>query len=178
MNEIEAKVWLDKQNISSKNILTKLKNDFEFLDKQKKHDWYFFQKNDKNKKLIFRLRKSNNHLSICYKTHSMTNGCEHNKEIEFNVENLKAVLNFFDSIGYKIGFEKQKETQAFKYKDYIIEYNYIKNLGYFLEIEKMIENKQKINIKKERNELEAVFKLFGFLQKNFEKKKYVELLKN
>ncbi len=173
MLEIEAKVWLDKKGVSYEDILKILKENYEFVTKKEKSDWYFKKHNQE--KSEFRVRESNRKYIVTYKNHKMDNGIESNEEIEFKVDSKKSFFSFMRNLGYEIFAEKRKKTYEFKKGDYVFELNNVDKLGWFLEIEKICK-KEICDLKNEKKLLEEAFSNFGFTCDDFERKRYLEIL--
>lgn len=171
MHEIEAKIHLTKKEFDC------LKED---LNGRKKVIYKgFFKKEDVYYQIpipnvTIRIRKLNkkSHLNIKYK--SIQKGIEMNKEWEWELKRPLFFKNLLKKTGLQIYATKKKQTDLFTWKKMNIELNWVKHLGYFLEIEALVKDQKKIH--STTKELKKMFELLGFKKRKFEKKPYLELL--
>ena len=171
MHEIEAKIHLTKkefeqlkQRLSQKIQMTQ-KGEF------KKKDTYF---HSPVPHLTIRIRKVNkkNYFNIKYR--SSKEGIEINKEWEWELKRSLFFKNLLKKAGLNPYAVKFKKTHLFAWKKINIELNWVKHLGYFLEVEKLVKTEK--STPKAIQELKDVFKDLGFDDRPFEKKPYLELL--
>lgn len=136
--EIEIKVKIEKV----KPLLKFLNNKAKLIAETHQIDQYFtpvhrnfIQTRPINEWL--RLRVSDGKSSINYKNWHETKdvktySCD---EFETIVENIDALKKIFKSLDFKSIVEVDKKRQAWRYKDYEISIDSVKNLGNFIEIE-------------------------------------------
>ncbi|WP_024653328.1 class IV adenylate cyclase [Borrelia persica] len=171
MYEIELKAFIPRNRL--KKILKLANQKFKFIKEEIKNDIYYY-----NSEKLIRIRKSNiSDEIITFKIKSLDKDMEINKEIEFKVDKMDNFISFIKEMNFKILYKKIKKSLIYKKDDLNIEINEIHNLGFFLEIEKLIyiDNKNECDLaKKEIYETIKEFKL----QDNIEKKSYFELLSN
>ncbi|MBU0727747.1 class IV adenylate cyclase [Patescibacteria group bacterium] len=168
MYEVEAKVHISKSDFSS--LKKKLDKIAKFKGGQIKKDIYY---NDP-KKVFIRLREENGKHFLNIKEKESKRGMESNIEMEWGIEDRKKFEKELKKEGIMPAIRKSKKTEAYQFKDCNVELNYVAKLGYFLEIEKIV--KTKTQIPKAKKDLLDIFKEFGYTQKDFEKKYYLDLL--
>ena len=140
MKEIEILVEV-YDNINS--IKEKFAN-FDYIGLKHTIDEYYYDpkrnelKPDKNNQLnhCLRLRAKNNDYSITYKDDVFENDkWLYSNEYETKVENIDIIREIFNKLGLKkfIVIDNKKET--YKYKEYEIVIEDVKDLGLFMEVE-------------------------------------------
>lgn len=169
MIELEAKVRLSYDEKSK--VLEKLKSFTEFVWEKNKEDFYFWQKWQYP---LFRLRKENGKNIVTKKNHIIKNWIETNEEVEFEVSDFSSFCDFAKSLWYENSFTKIKKSLFFKYWEFNLELCEVSPLGWFLEIEILSEEKE---IEANKKKLIEIFWKFWFNEKDFERKRYLELLK-
>ncbi|AHE63032.1 class IV adenylate cyclase [Borrelia parkeri] len=167
MFEIELKAFIPKNEL--KEILKLANQKFKFIKEEIKDDTYYC-----NTEKIIRIRKFNTSEEIVtFKIKSLENDIEINKEIEFKVDQINNFISFLEEINFKFLYKKIKKSLIYKKENLNIEINEIENLGFFLEIEKIIYDKNELSLAK--TEIYETIKEFK-LQNNIEKKPYFELI--
>ncbi|AHH10918.1 class IV adenylate cyclase [Borrelia coriaceae] len=167
MFEIELKAFIPKNKL--KEILELANQKFKFIKEETKNDTYYC-----NKEKIIRIRKFNTSKEIVtFKIKSLEDNIEINKEIEFQVDRIDNFISFLEEMDFKILCKKIKKSMIYKKNTLNIEINEIENLGFFLEIEKIIYDQNELNLAKK--EIHETIKEFN-LQNNIEKKSYFELI--
>ncbi|OJH14912.1 adenylyl cyclase, partial [Borreliella bissettiae] len=101
------------------------------------------------------------------------NATEINKEIEFKIDNMNNFLTLIKELKFKKLYKKIKKSLIYQTNNLNVEINEIKNLGFFLEIEKIINNQNDIDLAKK--EIDNIIDQFG-LKENLETRPYSELL--
>ncbi|WKC58258.1 class IV adenylate cyclase [Borrelia sp. P9F1] len=169
MLEIESKAFIPKREI--KRILKLAKQKFKFIKEEFKRDVYYC-----NTKQTIRIRKSNSSTDIVtFKNKRLDNDIEINKEIEFGVDNASAFILLLKEMRFKLLYKKNKKSLIYKKENLNIEINEVENLGFFLEVEKIIRDKSELPLAK--TEIYEIMEDFQ-LKNNIEKKSYFELLSN
>ncbi|UER67868.1 class IV adenylate cyclase [Borrelia sp. BU AG58] len=167
MLEIESKAFIPKGKV--KRILKLANQKFKFIKKELKEDVYYC-----NKKKTIRIRKFNSLTDVVtFKTKYLDNDTEVNKEIEFRVDNTNDFVRLLEEMEFKILYKKIKKSIVYKKENLTIEINEIENLGFFLEVEKIIKNRSELALAKA--EIHEIIEDFQ-LENNIEKKSYFELL--
>lgn len=168
MYEVEAKVHLSPSQF--KVLREQLGEMAVFKGTVLKEDSYYAE----GKKVYGRIRKEGSLAYFNVKNRKKGEGIEQNLEIEWQIADLPAWKRLLKECGLPISLKKTKKTELYLWKGFNIELNHVKKLGYFLEIEKVLNSKAEIP--KTQKELISLFKRLGFAQKDFEKRYYLELL--
>lgn len=140
MKEIEVLVEVF-DDISS--IKSKFKN-FDYQGMKKTVDEYYYDtkrktlKPDKNNQLnhCLRLRSKNNKYFITYKDDVFDNGkWLYSNEYETEISSVDIMKNIFDKLGLTKFIEINNQKETYRYKDYEIVIETVKDLGTFMEVE-------------------------------------------
>ncbi|WP_434239163.1 class IV adenylate cyclase [Borreliella burgdorferi] len=169
MFEIESKAFIPPKEL--KRIIKLANKKFKFIKKEIKTDIYY-----SNQKKIIRIRKLNTlEKIVTFKKKILDNNhtVEINKEIEFKIDSINNFLTLIKELKFKKLYKKIKKSLIYQTNNLNIEINEIKNLGFFLEIEKMINNQNDIDLAKK--EIDNMINQFG-LKENIETRPYSELL--
>ncbi|AEW69055.1 MULTISPECIES: class IV adenylate cyclase [Borreliella] len=169
MFEIESKAFIPQKEL--KRIIKLANKKFKFIKEEIKTDIYY-----SNLKKIIRIRKLNTLEKIVTfkkKILDNNNAIEINKEVEFKIDNINNFLILIKELEFKKLYKKIKKSLIYQTNNLNVEINEIKNLGFFLEIEKIINNQNDIDLAKK--EIHNIINQFG-LQENLETRSYFELL--
>ncbi|QYM87735.1 class IV adenylate cyclase [Borreliella burgdorferi] len=169
MFEIESKAFIPPKEL--KRIIKLANKKFKFIKEEIKTDIYY-----SNQKKIIRIRKLNTlEKIVTFKKKILDNNhtVEINKEIEFKIDSINNFLTLIKELKFKKLFKKIKKSLIYQTNNLNIEINEIKNLGFFLEIEKIINNQNDIDLAKK--EIDNMINQFG-LKENIETRPYSELL--
>lgn len=143
MIEVEIKIKISSPQIFRR----KAKEIAEYIGREKKTDSYYTleQLNNYPKKSL-RIRKKGKFYEINFKERiSYSKGIHAKHEEEFRVTSIRNFLNLIKDFGFKKWLVKEKITEIYRIKDnFHIELNYVKHLGWFLEIEYLANNKAEI----------------------------------
>lgn len=173
-NEIELKAWITNTELTEETI----KQFATFKGEHVKSDAYW-QMEDKPQKL--RIRESNNKTFLTYKNKKVEESIEVNEEIELEISDkiaFEAILQDFDFVKILV---KKKTARIYEYvqenKDPVkIELCMVEGLGWFLEIEIMLNSPTEAEIKNARSELLSILKQCGLTEFDIEPRFYSELL--
>jgi adenylate cyclase class 2 len=168
MYEVEAKVPLTSSDF--KRLQKAVQKMAKFQGKSLKKDTYYAD----TKAIHMRMRNEEKKNVFCIKNKALINGVEANTEMEWGIKDEKKWKEIMKKSGIKPNLRKTKKTESYRYKNFTIELNHVAKLGYFLEIETIVEKKEDISGAKK--ELIDLFKGLGYSQKAFEKRYYIELL--
>lgn len=171
MIEVEAKVKIE----APEEYRGRIKKLATFVKKQKKVDDYYSLENlKKYPQKSLRIRKTGDVYVVNFKKRvSYAKGVHAKKESEFEVSDIKNFIKLIEDFGFKKWLTKEKTSEIYKIeKNFHIEINQVKNLGWFLEIEYLAEN----NIDKARKKVIAVMKKLGFSEKETIKQGYTKML--
>ncbi|WNY63155.1 class IV adenylate cyclase [Borreliella carolinensis] len=169
MFEIESKAFIPPKEL--KRIIKLANKKFKFIKEEIKTDIYY-----SNKKKIIRIRKLNTLEKIVTfkkKILDNNNAIEINKEIEFKIDSMNNFLTLIKELKFKKLYKKIKKSLIYQTNNLNVEINEIKNLGFFLEIEKIINNQNDIDSAKK--EIDNIIDQFR-LKENLEIRPYSELL--
>ncbi len=169
MFEIESKAFIPTKEL--KRIIKLANKKFKFIKEEIKTDIYY-----SNQKKIIRIRKLNTlEKIVTFKKKILDNNntVEINKEIEFKIDSINNFLTLIKELKFKKLYKKIKKSLIYQTNNLNVEINEIKNLGFFLEIEKIINNQNDIDLAKK--EIDNIIKQFG-LKENIETRPYSELL--
>lgn len=169
MFEIESKAFIPQKEL--KRIIKLANKKFKFIKEEIKTDIYY-----SNLKKIIRIRKLNTlEKIVTFKKKILDNNntIEINKEVEFKIDNINNFLILIKELEFKKLYKKIKKSLVYQTNNLNVEINEIKNLGFFLEIEKIINNQDDIDLAKK--EIHNIINQFG-LKKNLETRSYFELL--
>lgn len=126
------------------NIIKKRLDKFKYLGLCNTIDEYYYDpkrdtlKPDKNNQLshCLRLRSTNNIYSITYKDDVFDNGkWLYSNEYETKIEDISIVREIFKKLGLIKFIEIDNKKEKYKYNDYEIVIEVVKDLGIFIEVE-------------------------------------------
>ena len=172
MIEVEAKIKItnprkfrQKARLIGKPIRRETKID----------DYYSLESSKKYPKKSLRIRKMNNHYQINFKQKlSYVKGIHAKRESEFTVSDLSNFLGLIKDFGFKKWLRKKKHSEVYEInKNFHIELNKVKRLGWFLEIEYLTNEK---HIKKARKAILKVTKQLGVQKEKIIKDGYTKML--
>jgi len=174
MIEVEAKIKIK----SPSEFREKIKKLAKFVKKEKKvDDYYTLESLKKYPRKSLRIRMLNGHYEVNIKKRvSLVNGVHAKKEVELNSseKDLPTFLEIIKDFGFKKWLRKDKTTELYRIrKNFNIEINYVKRLGWFLEVEYLATKKE---MKKARGEVLKVVKKLGINEKNIIKDGYTKIL--
>lgn len=146
---------------------------------EKQHDIYFngtdtdFRKTDE----ALRIRQipdgDDFKKILTYKGPKLNYETKTRKEVEVVIEDTDKMAEILVNLGYTPSAIVDKVRRIFKYKEYTITVDKLNELGYFIEIESVIEDKD--DIEKVQANIMEIFKKLDITQ-GFENKSYLELL--
>jgi len=176
MIEVEAKIKVSNPNKYRKKILeiTKLVKKAKKID-----DYYSLEQNPKKNypKKSLRIRKINKHYEINFKQKlSYIKGIHAKNEQEFMVTDIRNFLNLIKDFGFKHWLRKIKYSEVYEInKNFHIELNNVKNLGWFIEIEYLAKPNE---ISKARNNILKIMKQLSLDKDKIIKDGYTKMLWN
>lgn len=170
MLEVEAKVPIGAGEYEA--LFTKLKTMATYVGEQVSEDCYYEQL----KKGTIRVRKRGGESTFDLKLCETIEGIESNLEMEWKLKDGSAWKKLLKNLGLQPYMKKAKKSHVFQMKGFRIELNHIRNLGHYLEIERLLADEA--DLKKAKKELIHCFHALGYSEKQFEPKRYLELLNN
>lgn len=151
--EVETKVQLEKSQVPK--LRKKIKEIAKFKKRGQKSDDYFAIQKKGYPKKAFRFRTTKDGVEVTFKRHLKkywTKEVVVKKEFEFTLKDGKHgredLLALFEDFGFSEWVKKIKRNETYTYKknkNISIEINFVKHLGYFMEIEYLC---QKSDMKK------------------------------
>ena len=172
MIEVEAKATIE--NLSE--IKKKAAKIGKYIGHKRKTDEYYTLENlSKYPKKSIRIRKKKGKYEVNFKRKlSYIKGVHAKKEVELKIQDISGFKALIKDFGFKKWLGKEKETYLYKIKkNFNIEINKVKNLGWFLEIEYLCLPEE---INKARNEVLKVAELLGVRKKDIIEKGYTKIL--
>jgi len=172
MIEVEAKIKIT----NPRKFRNKISSIGKFVKKEKKiDDYYTLETLKKYPTKSLRIRKREKGYEINFKQQlSYVKGVHAKKESEFTASNLNNFLELIKDFGFKKWLRKEKISESYEInKNFHIELNKVKHLGWFLEIE-YLTNKQ--NIKNSRKKILKVIKKLGLDKEKIIKEGYTKML--
>ena len=169
--EVESKIRVD----NVKHARAEIKKIAKFVKRESKIDDYYSLEKNKYPKKSLRVRDKGNKREVNFKQwRSFKNGIWAKKEVEFEVSDLRNFFDLLDDFGFHKWMSKEKKTELYCTKDGIsIELNYVKKLGWFIEIEILCKPK---DVQNARKRIHKIMNKLGVKKKFIEKKGYTKLL--
>lgn len=124
----------------------------------------------------FRLRRENGLAFVTFKRKSLEAGVEANEETEFTVDDPAAFESFAGFLGAKVFSRKRKEGLRFRSGDLTIELSDVARLGWFIEIEMLVEAERTDRIEKARKDVRAVLASLEIGEDRIEPRYYTDML--
>lgn len=168
MLEVEIKAWCDNHTQIIDSIIKlggKKISDLNEIDTYFNHPERDFAKTDE----AFRLRKQNDKNKITYKGPKLSKKAKTRFESETSFEDYESMKVILEKLSFRETGVVEKNRTIYQYNGIDICIDRVKNVGDFVELEKMGEDKE--SIEKELFELASQLNL-----SKFETKSYLELL--
>lgn len=124
----------------------------------------------------FRLRVDGAASMVTFKDKTYEAGVEVNAETEFEVGDAEAFRALVTRIGCEPYYEKSKSGKAFSYGGCTIELCSVSGLGWFVEIERLVETGSEAELAEARATVRRVLSLCGVPESSIEPKTYSELI--
>jgi len=171
--EVESKIKV--QDV--KHAREQIRKIAKFVGRMNKVDDYYSLERRKYPKRSLRVRYKGRKREINFKQRiSYKNGIWAKKEVEFQVSDLNNFFDLLDDFGFRKWMKKEKKTELYKTKDGVmIELDYVKRMGWFIEIEILCKENWK-EIAKARNRISKVRKELGVEKKYIIKRGYTKAL--
>ena len=176
MIEVEIKARINDKKEAFEKI-TELGGVYSHSEKQ--HDIYFngderdFKKTDE----ALRIRQipdgDDFKKILTYKGPKLGGETKTRKEVEVVIDDTDSMAEILVNLGYKPSAIVDKVRRVFKYDDYTITIDKLNQLGYFMEIESVIENTEDIPVVEEK--IKDIFNKLDITH-GFENLSYLELL--
>lgn len=176
MIEVELKAWLSEPETVEKNIEVFAEFFRDFI----KQDQYWMGPVCENTgvKKGCRIRQDESRMTVTYKSKQIRNSMEINQEFEFDVSDLANFTGLLKRLKCELDYTKRKTGKAWKYKDYLIEVFELETLGWFIEIETVLDSDNKDEIRAAQEGLKKILGMAGVPLNSIESRTYSELLRN
>lgn len=174
MIEVEAKVKIENLG----EIRKKSSKIARFVGIVRKHDdYYTLEDLNKYPMKSIRVRKKKGMYEInIKKSISRIDGVHAKREFEFAIKDAETFIELMKDFGFRKWLTKEKVTYNYEIsKQFHIEINNVKHLGWFLEVEYLAEKNQ---IPMARRKVLGVIKRMGFDEKDIVVDGYTKLLWN
>jgi len=170
MKEVEILVRVETDDFDCvRNEISKIAK---FLSSQDVYDTYYFdplRENLKpNAKLelmeCFRIRKKGKKSFITYKVDNFDSSGKwlYSDENESEIEKYDEVKKIIENLGLKELVVVDMKKEFYENNDYMIDIEFVQNLGVFLEVESKRKFENNEEIKNEKLKIEALINSFGF----------------
>ena len=172
MIEVEAKVRVD----SVTYMRGKIKQIARFEKKERKvDDYYTLQSLNSYPRKSLRVRKKSRYYEINFKQRiSYSNGIHAKSEHEFILHDVQTFLDLIRDFGFRKWLRKEKYSEVYTLgKNFHIELNHVKNLGWFLEIEYLCQPSEIVHARKA---VEDVIKKLGISRRLLVREGYTKML--
>lgn len=179
--EVETKVKLHDSQVPA--LRKRIKEIATFKKKGQKADDYFaILKDDQYPKKAFRFRTMKDGVEVTFKRHLKKYWTPYvvvKKEFEFTLtkkEDRESLMELFEDFGFREWVKKIKRNETYKHKKdkrISIEINFVKHLGYFMEIEYLC---QKKDMQKAINRIMRTLKELNIDLKHVDNMGYTKML--
>lgn len=144
---------------------------------RKVDDYYTLEYDHSYPKKSLRVRKRAGFYEINFKQRLFYKlGVHAKKETEFRVSDIAGFLRLIHEFGFKKWLTKEKYTELYEIKrNFHIEINHVKKLGWFIEVEYLSMPKE---MEKARKEVASVMKKLNVHKRDVVKEGYTKLLWN
>ena len=169
--EVESKIKVH----DVKHAREQIRKIAKFMGIENKKDSYYSLTYKDYPKKSLRIRDKGKSREINFKEwRNYKDGIWAKKEVEFKVSDLKNFFDLLDDFGFKRWMRKEKKTYLYRTKSGVdIELNYVKKLGWFIEVEILC---KKSEVSNARKKVKRVMDELGVEKKFIEKKGYTKIL--
>jgi predicted adenylyl cyclase CyaB len=170
MLEVEAKIPISKTEYE--NLKKRLSKEGGPIKELVNTDTYY----EKPHTAFIRVRQNQDKNVFGIKRRETIDGIESNIEVEWGIKELGKWRALLSRLKIRPYIRKFKRSTIFRLDGFGIELNYVRHLGYYLEIERLVRSADEAV--KVKNELIELFGKLGYSPKQFEPKPYLQLLEN
>ena len=175
--EVESKIKLNNNEVDK--LRKKIKKIARIIKKEKKSDFYFTIEKANYPRKAFRIRYNGKEYMVNFK--KWLNNYKDNKivvkeEFEFKINNKNDFLALMKDLGFVNWVRKTKITESYQHNKYpkvFIELNFVKHLGYFIEIEYLA---NKNEVENARRQVSRTIKELGINKKQIDNTGYTKML--
>lgn len=178
--EVETKIKVKNSEVSE--MREKIRKIARFVKKETRGDDYFAIRREGYPKKAFRVRKKGDEFQINFKKWLRNLWSEDivvKREFEFRLkgkEEVEDLLALFFDLGFVEWVKKRKRSEAYVWKKdsrVNIELNYVKHLGYFIEIEYLCPRHE---MKKGKRKIRQVLRLLEIKPEQIDNTGYTRML--
>lgn len=163
MIEVELKAIVNDIHKTKKTL-----ESFAEVERQYQKNDIYFKRDD----FVVRIREDVQNI-VTFKKKIIDNGIEVSEENEFTVDNASLFTKFLGLSGYKEYYRKNKSGCSYKYDGLNFDLSLVNNIGWFLEIEKLVKHNKDVDSAKEQ--IMKMLKRVG-LEKCIESRTYEQLI--
>lgn len=167
------KAWVK----NPEDLRVKLENLYGERGAYLKKDKYFNLSGSDDPGKRFRIRKDGAEHWITYKQKEKKGPLELNNEIEFKIEDPESFEAMMKNLGFEVFLIKVKRGTKYRTEEYLLELSEIPTLGWFLEIEILLEDPSQKDIQKATEDIQRLFDNLGIDKNDLEPRYYSDLLK-
>jgi adenylate cyclase, class 2 len=173
MSWIEVETKIRVENV--KDARRRIRGIAKFVKVERKVDDYFSLNHGVYPKKSLRVRHKGKKVEVNFKQwKSYVNGVHSKKEVEFTVSDLKGFFDLLNEFGFQKWLRKEKKTELYRTREGVnIELNFVKKLGWFIEVEALSSEKEVV---KARRKVMNVMKKLKVEKKYIEKRGYTKEL--
>ncbi len=136
-----------------------------------------FRKTDEALRIRIHSENGESRALVTYKGPKMDSESHMRHEVEVEIADSEAAAELFDGLGYKSVFTVSKHREVYKRADISVCLDDVKNLGFAVEIEKLIpEDARKEEKQGAREELLSVLDELGISRERLTMETYLEML--
>ena len=162
--EIEVKLKVSKEEYE--RLYNNIKNKSKEITTLNQIDRYYIPVNQKFNDEWLKIRSENNKHILNYKKRIDNNICDEYESLFDNLKNLECILN---NLGYKEkGIINKKRTRILYKEKYEFAFDYLENIGYFIEIE--------VKLKVSKDEYERLLNELNIDLKLIDNKRYYDYI--
>lgn len=179
MKEIEVEVSFE----NTKEEVLKILSKYEYIGEKTIHDTYYYDplrtnlqpEPDLRLNETFRLRTTKDKSYITYKKqHFKGKLWIYSDEYELEIKDNNTMESIINMLGLEVLIDVHNKRRIYKYKDFEIELEEIKDLGLFIEVEKISNNiEDELTIKEEIRDFIRGLKLKNTKELNIGKNQYL-----
>ena len=175
MSWVEVETKIPVKNINE--IRKRIKKIARFVGKEHKKDDYYSLEYFNYPEKSLRVRDKGHVREVNFKRRkSYSDGVHAKTEVQFQISDVNGFFELIRDFGFRKWLHKEKTTELYKTRDGVnIELNYVKSLGWFLEIEVLSLVK---NVAFARRKVIAVRSALGFGEGDAEPRGYTKQLWN
>ena len=169
--EVETKIPIN--NVS--DVRRRIKKIAKFIKKENKKDDYYSLEYFNYPEKSLRVRDKGRVREVNFKRRkSFAGGVYAKTEVQFQISDTMGFFELIDDFGFRKWLHKEKTTELYKTRDGVnIELNYVKGLGWFLEIEVLCSPN---HVASARRKVIAVRSALGFSERDTEPRGYTKQL--